>query len=261
MLRPLFLLLLLVSATANAGDCDTPLVVAYNGDWGPYFYSYGHEQYDGTDYELLRDVANAMGCDLAVLPMNEVRSSIELEKGSYDVSLGATYTKERQQSFHFSTPYRDEQIGLVISAEAGHTPETTLADILSKGGKVGINMSGYFGSTVALLKEQYPSQFIHEFSLTKRVSLLSQKTVDAIVDDRLALCLELRNVPSFSAMQERQSSSQAMILSNEILHHDAIHFMFSKHTTAAAFVTRFNKHLSQQLQHQASAPVCPWDAS
>ncbi len=254
----LFFLLLFISTASLAKNCDSPLVLAFSASWKPYFYSLDNSQYDGVDYEILDNVANAIGCEVVVLSMSEARSQIETHKGSFDVSLGASSTPSRQEKFLFSFPYREEQIGVILATQGQYDENTKLKDLLEAGGIVAINQSGYLGEKVKRLQATYPTQFVHKFSLGERIRLLTNKGVDAIVDDRLALCVKLQEMRSYTQARPADPPEQNIIvLTNEILHSDNIHFMFSKQTTDREFVSRFDAALVQYLNNKPFEYHCP----
>ncbi len=243
------IVLLLSAASAHGQDlCDSPLVVSYSGDWEPYYYQYARNQYDGTDYDLLLDVITGMGCQLEVLPMTEERSIIELSKGSFDISLGASYTTERNQRFYFSIPYRTETVGMMLVTNHGWNKHTTLDSILASGGIVTINMQGYFGQHVDTLKARYPKQFVHGFSLPQRVAMLNDAHVSAIVDDRTALCTQLQSLKMLPAAPgNTDSTHNNMIMADEIINQSDVHFIFSRKTIEPPFVDAFNLQLQRAL--------------
>lgn len=245
-MRTLIAFLMLFSYSAMAKECQSELVVSYNGDWKPYFYQFGNDLYEGIDFTLLNRVVTAMGCKVDVLPMTEARSIIELGKGSFDISIGASYPPERAEQFYYSLPYRQEVIGVMFFNNAAHNRHTQLREVLEQGGIVGINISGYFGDLVEALKAQYPKQFVHGFSLPERIAMLSQGKVDAVVDDRGALCHQMKGlrVTSLASLSEEDSD---LVLSDEILHDNEVFFLFSRLTVDKAYVESFNHHLSNVL--------------
>lgn len=245
-MRTLITFLMLFSSHSLAQKCESELVVSYNGDWKPYFYQFGSNQYDGIDFTLLNNIVSSMGCHIAVLPMTEARSIIELGKGSFDISVGASYTPERAKQFYYSLPYRQEVIGVMFYNNGDHDRHTSLREVLEEGGVVGINMSGYFGNTVQELKAQYPRQFVHGFSLPDRITMLSDGEVDAVVDDRVALCHQLKGlrVTKPGTLGEHASD---LVLSDEVLHDNEVFFLFSRLTVDEAYVNTFNEHLSSEL--------------
>ncbi|WP_414828454.1 substrate-binding periplasmic protein [Alteromonas sp. H39] len=253
-MRTLIAFLVLFSYNALAKECQSELVVSYNGDWKPYFYQFGNGLYEGIDFTLLNRVVTAMGCEVDVLPMTEARSIIELGKGSFDISIGASYTPERAEQFYYSLPYRQEMIGVMFFNNAAHNRHTPLRDVLEQGGVVGINMSGYFGDVVEELKAQYPAQFVHGFSLPERISMLSEGKIDAVVDDRGALCHQMKGL-KVTGLASLGDEASDLVLSDEILHDNEVFFLFSRLTVDAAYVEMFNHHLERALSQPTESDM------
>lgn len=253
MLRLLLLLLLSLWATfASAITCNAPLVVAFSGDWKPYFYEYAKQQYDGFDYQLLTSAAKNISCDVKVLAMTEFRSMLEQQKGTFDVYIGATYTKDREKTFHFSQPYREEVIGFAFATKFGNSKTTTLEQLLRSGGRVGINMTGYFGDNVESLKNQFEDQFVHAFALSDRLKMLVEGELDVVVDDRSALCSQLQDMQIYGVELQRSNKHPAIVLAETTLHKDNVHFMLSRRTISAELLGIFNQHLSALLTQQTA---------
>ena len=237
-----FWLLFLLPLHSTASLCEDDIVVVFNGDWAPYFYRIDNQVYAGTDYEILSRTLRSMNCSLTVLPMNRRRSEREVDKGTFDFYLGASFTHERNQTYYFSKPYREEHVGFVTTSDAARATsvslnhDATLDAIMSGGANIAINMDGYFGDKIEALKQAYSAQFVHKFSLPDRLVLLSQKRADIVVDDKTALC------------RAAQMPNSGLVLSEQTLHTDAIHFMLNRKTLTPEFVTTFNKHLVDVLE-------------
>ncbi|MDM7859977.1 transporter substrate-binding domain-containing protein [Alteromonas sp. ASW11-36] len=220
---------------SNVSACEKAVVLSFSGDWQPYFYRIQDSTYSGDDFELLEQVLTSMSCYLNVLPMTERRVSRELAKGMFDVSLGASYTDERNQDYHFSIPYRQEHVGFIMLASNQRDTES-LEQLLADGHFVAMNLEGFFGDTVAQLLNQYPQQFIHMFDLNGRLQLLRDASVTAVIDDYHALC-----------KSHRAEGFNTFVVSQRILHTADVHFMFNRATVSVDWVTEFNQQLLRRL--------------
>ena len=230
------LLLNFVSFMTLASWCEDDLVVVYNGDWAPYIYRIDNQTYAGSDFELLTQTLNNMNCNLQVLPMSKRRSDMEYKKGTFDFYIGASFTHERNESFYFSIPYRNEIVSFLVDNKT-HDHAKPLPRLVESGANIAINMDGYFGDSIESLKQQYPDQFIHEFSLADRLALVFQHDADIVVDDLTALCREAEK-------PGRENYSISM----QPLHTDAIHFMLNRMTLTVEFVNAFNRSLREILE-------------
>ncbi|WP_164078290.1 substrate-binding periplasmic protein [Alteromonas facilis] len=220
-------------------------MLTFAGDWFPYFYKVSNAKYDGSDYQFLAQVLNEMGCDFVVLPMNETRTGRELRKGTFDMSIGASFTDARAQDYYYSDPYRDEIIGFAIRHDgAGLTPETPFEHAIASGKKVAMNVNGYFGEFVEQLRAGSPKLFVHAFGLKQRLNWLAQGKVDAVVDDRIALC-----------MQYAAENPAKWRVADQLLYQNSVHFIFNKHSVSEAWVARFNQYLESHRTHSdANSP-------
>lgn len=237
-----FVGLVLCSALSSVSACDKAIVVSYTGEWKPYFYQRSHDRYSGSDYQFLSRVLERLSCQLLVLPMNEKRVSMEIEKGTFDLSLGSSKTPERQQMYHFSQPYRDETIGFA-HLNFNTNSKIELESILDAGGKVAINIDGYFGRIVENLRKQYPHQFVHRFALPERLTLMFSGEVDAVVDDKAALCFAQQ---SYSDVRFKVAQQQ--------LHSNQVHFIFSKRSIEPTWVEAFDHEMQTVIESRQNNP-------
>ncbi len=231
--------LLLISMSFNVVACDKPVVISFTGDWQPYFYKQTPSTYTGTDYNFLVKVIDTLSCQLKVLHMTEMRVSKEIQKGTFDISLGASWTSDRQLMYHFSKPYREEVIGFAYleTDPENRQKSLSLASLLQSGGTVAINANGYFGDRVQELRRLYPNQFIHRFALPDRLTLMYSGAVDAVVDDRAALCFA-----------KHSHQNKHFRVSSETLHANNVHFIFSKSAVSDAWVEAFNNAMQPLLE-------------
>ncbi|MBT0587531.1 substrate-binding periplasmic protein [Alteromonas oceanisediminis] len=226
--------------------CDNAIVMTFSGDWPPYLYRTTGNHYAGSDYAVLHETLRAMECELEVLTMNEKRVAKELPKGTFDVSLGASYTPQRADHYHFSTPYRTESVGLIYRIDMHLVSLVSMEEALRSGKKVALNTHGYFGEEVESLKSRFPTSFVHQFDLPQRVALLEQGRVDMVIDDKGALCTV------FS-----QQANATWVVSPVSLHVTEVHFIFSKAAVPQQWITSFNRYLAKTLQASDSLAKTP----
>jgi len=232
--------------------CERPLVVSYSGDWAPYFVNSGHDQYAGTDFLLFSHVMQALPCPYVVLPMHEKRAQREQQKGTVDVFIGATFTQERAEQFHFSVPYRNGRIGFayISDNETERSRPLTLSQRLTRGEIAALNIDGFFGDEVTLLKRQFPDQFRHGFGIAERVAMLMAGQVSIVVDDITALCAYILRV------NEDTNTLPTLALGAEILSESEVRYMFNKLTVDIDMFDRFE----QQLKREIAATPLPTNA-
>lgn len=142
-IRTVTLLALLSVAIPGARAADCSLSVG----WEPYgVYSHGDEngEPDGFDIELLRLLADEVGCDVEFRYLPWARHLKELEAGRVDVATSARRNAEREAYGRFSSPYRINEMALYVRrGEVDRYQLGTLADIGERKFSVGI-VEGYF---------------------------------------------------------------------------------------------------------------------
>ncbi|MBO1254445.1 transporter substrate-binding domain-containing protein [Alteromonas sp. 5E99-2] len=240
-----FLLLLILFFFKSAYPCEHPLVLSFNGDWPPYFYKVGEETYVGSDFDILSRTLDSMSCTFNVLPMTPERAQLEMSKGTFDIFVGASYTNQRNLDFFYTTPYRKEYISYAYNTKNLTMNTNALDDILENDGYVAINIQGYFGDYVEALKQRYPDRFIHAFSAIKRMQMLNEGVVSVVIDDKSVLCKDAKRFTNKPRLKSYK-------ISDQILHHGDIHFIFNRSTVTPQFVKRFNDVLSTELINTSS---------
>lgn len=82
-------------------------------EWYPFIYKV-EGKFSGSEYELLQRLATKAGCQLVYVEASWENSLKMLADGQLDMLYGASRTAEREAYARFSTPYRVEQIVLVV---------------------------------------------------------------------------------------------------------------------------------------------------
>lgn len=108
-LPPFVALLLAVSCSLSAADTIT-------AGWEPYapYQFAGDDGPQGLDVDLLEAIANHAGITVQWLEAPWKRQLLMIENGTLDVAVSASFTEQREQYAHFSTPYRREEPVLFV---------------------------------------------------------------------------------------------------------------------------------------------------
>ncbi|GLX78539.1 periplasmic solute-binding protein [Thalassotalea insulae] len=251
------LVLCIIMSTTNAKassfkECQVPLTLSSTTDWYPYIYQQKNISY-GVDVELLQLILEQMDCQLEILHFPERRSLFELSSGNFDIALGASRTKDREQKFHYSVAYRKEQNRFVYRAnDSKLTKINSLQGIIAAKKIIAINLAGWYGDEIEQAKSLY-NGFIFSDTVNKRLKMLSYQRVDLVIDDDIVLCSEVE-----------RSSLPNLALHPLILSTASIHFIFNKQTVSLDFIRRFNQILTsmrtsgelEALYHQQLPASC-----
>lgn len=220
------------SSLAALDECKTPLKLSSTSQWYPYIYQDSHGNSAGVDVDLLSIILQRMGCQLEVVHFPERRALLELSRGRFDISLGASKTSTRMKTFFYSTSYRNEVNKFAYRMNDQDINDTTsFKEVLELKKVVAINYAGWYGEEIAKAKQQHPF-FSFIPTVANRLKMLDVNRVDIVVDDEFVLCSELL-----------RSAYEGIIIHPAILSEAPIHFIFNKTSVSLAFVAEFNKVL------------------
>lgn len=232
------LLTLSFSSTSSSVpvECKSALKLSLTTDWFPYVNRMQDDSTSGIDVELLKTILAKMGCRLDIVHFPERRSLFELSWGHFDIGLGASKTKDREQHFYFSLPYRIEQNRFAFRrGESDISTATTLTDIVNQKKLIGINLAGWYGDELERAKQEY-NGFVFSDTAIKRLKMLLLKRVDIVIDDDVVLCSEIQ-----------KQNYQNIEIHPMLLSQADIHFIFNKGSVSKAFMAQFNQVLAETI--------------
>lgn len=185
------------------------LVVATSPDYPPYEFidttKQGQEQYVGSDIEMAKYIANALGVKLTIKAMDfdSVISSLPTKQA--DMALaGLTYTPERSASMDMTDPYYDEDgeeswQGMIILKDKKDTYKS-FQDL--KGKKVAVQAGSlqdlYIKDQLKDVTVQYVSQ------VPDAITLLKNGSVDAVAS-------------AYGAAREYEKKNDEIYVSKDLL--------------------------------------------
>lgn len=111
---------------------DGVLTMCTNPPFEPFEYTDAAGNVVGMDVDIVREVAQDLGLDLAIniTPFETIESGTDLEVGNCDVvASGLTITDERATKFDFSEPYFDSDLGILVQADSGISGEGDLEGV------------------------------------------------------------------------------------------------------------------------------------
>ncbi|MBU2977680.1 transporter substrate-binding domain-containing protein [Alteromonas sp. C1M14] len=224
-----------------------PITFAYGKDtlylggapWPPYFYLQDSNRPGGTDYLLLQTILARMDYQLLPEILPEKRVTRGVNQGKIDVVLGAAYTPERAKNNYYSIPYRTETVGYgYLDGKSFPVVEKDLITRLKEGNTLALNTSGWFGDDFFYhLAQPYQSQLVHIDSVARRLEFLALGRVDLILDDTEVL--------AYNALKQGID----LTISEEVIQHQKIYFMFSRFSVDQDFMREFNRLLAEHLQN------------
>ncbi len=222
--------------------CVKPLTLSSTENWYPYIYIDDNKVSVGADLALLKKTLNDIGCELEVIHFPERRSLLEINKGNFDIGLGASMNSERLKKYWYSDSYRYEVNRFVYRTDDQKISKAdSLSDLIALNKVIAINLAGWYGEELEKAKAEH-NNFIYSDTVSKRLKMLGFSRVDVVVDDDVVLCSELT-----------RSAYNFFKIHPMILYQTPVYFIFNKQTISAEFVDHFNQAL--QLNKASSALI------
>lgn len=135
----------LLAATAPAAACTA--VMGWE-PWPPYQHRDAAGKLVGLDVELVEAMGKAAGCAVEWREAPWARQVSSVETGELTGAPAASRTPEREAFAQFGKPYRAEAVHLMLPSGAA---ETTPAQVIAAGGKIGVVNETFYGDEVAKL--------------------------------------------------------------------------------------------------------------
>jgi polar amino acid transport system substrate-binding protein len=210
--------------------------------WEPY-HPFTFRASDGTitgaDIELIKVVAEEIGCELSFRRIPWNRILLEIETGAIDVTSSTSWTKERDEWAWFSAPYRRPQVALFVRKdEARNERLGSLADVPRLGFRLGV-IEGYFlGDDVARHMADPAFAAMVEGAPDYAVNLnkLLHRRIDGfLVDDVDVLRAEAQALGVLDAVERHPLQVEGVNL----------HYMFSRASVRRDVVEAFDRALAR----------------
>jgi polar amino acid transport system substrate-binding protein len=205
--------------------------------WEPYApYSYLDDQGEltGADVELVKTLADAIGCTLSFKPLPWARHLRELEAGLTDVAASARRSEERDAYSWPSVSYRRNQMALYVRrGETGKHKLDRLASIPEVGFRLGIITDYYYGPGFATLKAdpQFARYVDEAVDYQTNIRKLIHKRIDGVLVD---------DVDVMMAEVERLGLRERLELHPVLIPGATLHLLFSKKSVDRSIVAAVN---------------------
>jgi len=217
---------------AVAAVCEDPLRVAWN-EWPPYMMA-GENGPKGIDPDILREVADEMGCQIKWKKMPWKRTQLMIEKGNVDVGTQANINDERKKYANFSDPYMKFQSALWKKTSDDNNYDS-LEDFLSKGKKLRVLRGFEYGEKVdALINEKYKGQISKADSIKTNAKMLAAGRADGTLGN-----------PFVVGYQAKQAGVVDKIEQSATIQSSPVHFMLSKKSVPQEEIKAMNKAIAK----------------
>lgn len=108
-----------VEEVADAADEKTTFTVGFDQDFPPYGYVGDDGEFTGFDLELAAEVADKLGLELVLTPIDWDAKDMELSTGAIDCIWNGFTINGREDLYTWSEPYTDNSQVFVVKADSG----------------------------------------------------------------------------------------------------------------------------------------------
>lgn len=200
--------------------------------WEPYQFQKGTE-ITGLDNDLVKAIFKQADCQVNFVKRPWARGLKEIEAGTIDFASGASLNAEREAFSHFSIPYRDETMVLMVrKGESDSYKLRKITDITDMKFELGIVRDYFYGEDhkQGLENPAYKKKISEVKDDVTNLKKLAAKRIDGLLIDKY--------VGPYLAKQE--GIFDKIEVHPVYINSDNIYLMFSKKTVTPAFVDSIN---------------------
>lgn len=200
--------------------------------WEPYQYQDG-ENITGLDNDLVKAIFKQANCQINFVKRPWARALKEIEAGSIDLASGASMNDERKQYAHFSIPYRDETMVLMVrKGEASKYDLRKITDIAGIQFELGVVRDFYYGDDhkAGLEDPTYNKKVSEVQDDTANLKKLAAKRTDGILIDKYVGPYLAKQMGIYDQFEVHPVP----------INSDNIYLMFSQKTVTPVFVDSIN---------------------
>lgn len=228
------------SAADGEGATGSPCVLRVAWEpYEPFTFVNSDGVLTGADIEVIKAVAEEIGCALSFRGMPWNRILLEIEKGAVDVTSSASWTTERDAWAWYSAPYRRPEVALFVrKGESRNHRLRSLADVPEAGFRLGLIEGYFFGKEVASFMADPAFAALTESAADYTVNLtkLLHGRIDGfLVDDVHVLRAEAQALGVLDAVERHPVEIEGVDL----------HYMFSRKSVSRDLVDAFDQALAR----------------
>lgn len=205
--------------------------------WEPYQFQQDNE-ITGLDNDLVKAIFKEADCQVNFVKRPWARALKEIEAGTIDFASGASLNAEREAFAHFSIPYRDETMVLMVrKGEAAKYPLKQISDIAGINFQLGVVRDYFYGEDhkTGLENPEYQKKVNEVKDDIANLKKLAAKRIDGILIDKYTGPYLAKQAGIFDQLEVHPV----------YINSDNIYLMFSKRTVAPVMVEKINAALDR----------------
>jgi len=212
-------IVLAMAAPASAqGACDRTFKVSWE-PWPPYQIDQGDGPPTGIDMEMVKAVAEEVGCDVKFVELPWKRQLRQIKKGKIDLTPAANYTEKRDEFAHYSEPYLDFESILWVNA-GDSEGYNSLKDFLDGGKRLGVTQGWTYGDTADKLIDmgEYQKQIDKNSKVKLNIRMTAAGRVDGTLGNRYTIAYQAKE----------QGVRENIRRTNAVVQSAPVHIIFSE---------------------------------
>lgn len=117
--------------------------------YAPFTFADKDGEATGIDIDLIKAIADEIGCSVVPVELPWARILKEVEQGTLDVATSSSWTEERGRWSLFSKPYRETEIAIYVRrGEVARFDLASLADVPDQELRLGVVVDYYYGEAL-----------------------------------------------------------------------------------------------------------------
>lgn len=227
---------LFISMTTTLAYAECSLTSTWE-PWEPYQFQKDNE-ITGLDNDLVKAIFIEADCKVNFVKRPWARALKEIEAGTIDFASGASMNDERAAFAHFSLPYRDETMVLMVrKGDAVKYELKKITDITGYNFQLGVVRDYFYGEDhkAGLENPEYQKRVNEVKDDIANLKKLAAKRIDGILIDKYTGPYLAKQAGIFDQIEVHPV----------YINSDNIYLMFSKRTVAPVMVEQINSALDR----------------
>ena len=209
--------------------CSATLKVSVAKDWPPYSYLEG-DRYKGLDIEILELLLKkAELCWDYVAYPSSARAFKELKHQRLDMIFAASWSAERAEFLHYSSPYRHES--MILFKAIGQNKRFDF----TKESSIALNRGSFYGQKFADYSARCPDCIVPVNTTYQRFVLLKNHRVDFSIEDELTGTYALH----------RNHLADVIKATDDVIYSNNVHFVLARNEKGQGVRDKLNLLISK----------------
>ena len=216
--------------------------------WYPYQYHNKNQVLVGLDFDVFNAIVEEANIDVTFTELPWKRHLQYIKTGEMDIAMGASHTTEREETAHFSIPYRLETVNLFVrKGTSDKIKLKTLSDLSHSDYLIGVEGGYFYGKEYQRLitTKEFYTHINDVIDLEQNVSLLLKGHIDGFLVDPVTM----------KAFAQKYSLQEEFEVHPLKIYQANIHIMLSRKSCNPEILNRINKAITKLKENGEMAKI------